>query len=189
MLARSSIALLALALLSAGTYAQETTVTRDGGNADWKCCADSACQTVLHWRANEFLVRDSCGALVKADGKRRWIASHRWRVDSISPTPAPSPTPTPTTSVVLTWSEPTHEPCTVEPGCVSGTRPKTSTVVNYRLSWGRTTETTEGSALTGNVLTYSVPNLTVGETWYFRIEALNNLNEYSARSFPASKVP
>ena len=56
--------------------------TRDGGTADWMCCADKACATILSQRAREVTASDDCKALTKKDGVTRYVRSQAFRVSA-----------------------------------------------------------------------------------------------------------
>lgn len=65
---------------------------RDGGTADWQCCADKGCATVISQHADSVRAEKACGKLADADGQTRYIRSHAFR---ITPTKVQQPEPCP----------------------------------------------------------------------------------------------
>lgn len=62
---------------------------RDGGTADWQCCADKACATIISQHADAVRARDACGKLTDADGITRYTRSNAFRVTKPGATPPP----------------------------------------------------------------------------------------------------
>lgn len=176
---RAFIALFATSCIPAVTSAQVQPATRVTPY-DWQCQDENGRQVGGQNYSRFDTAFVSC--LNAADG--RFLQGGRYRMPpkpSAPPSPPPVPSPQPTlTPVVLNWQIPTHEPFG------TGTRPLTSPVVGFRLTWGRTPAATDGSIEVGVVTTHTL-NLESG-TWYQRIAAKNALGEWSDISNPSMKV-
>lgn len=87
-------AVLAVALLWWGTT-MAAEYTRQGGTADFACCADENCATVITQRMREWSAKDDCEALTDADGVTRYVRQYPMRVykSGTSPTPTCPPKP------------------------------------------------------------------------------------------------
>ena len=85
--------LLALLLLASGAYGAD--YTRDGGTADWQCCADKVCTTILSQHADPVRAYNACGKLTDVDGVTRYVRSNAFRITSttapVPPTCGPKP--------------------------------------------------------------------------------------------------
>lgn len=53
---------------------------RDGGAADWQCCSDKSCTTVISEHADAVRARDACGTLTDADGVTRYTRSNAFAI-------------------------------------------------------------------------------------------------------------
>lgn len=159
--------------------AQDTTVTRDGGTADWRCCSDKSCTTILTQNADAVRAFKACEALVKSDGVPRWFQSWAFRVTRINATPPVSGEAT------LTWTQPTMR--------TNNVVLPASDIVGYTIYYGTSPAALSQSVTVGPVITTKITNLAPG-TWYFSItcialsEQTPRVNEESARSNPASKI-
>ena len=170
----------------------ETTVTRDGGNADWLCCADRNCATVISQHADEFRVEQACGKLTDTDGVRRWVRSNAFRIDrtipltspSPAPTPPPAPTPVPapptTGEIIVSWTPPTRN--------TDGTL--LTDLSGYEIAYG-----TAANALTTTVVVssatateHTLPNLPI-QTYYFAMRSFNTAQVRSNQTNVASGTP
>ena len=76
--------------------------------------------------------------------------------------------------VTLTWSAPTND------GGVS--------ITNYKIYRGTTSGSETSLTNLGNVLTYSDSNLTDGQTYYYRVSAVNSVGE-SGHTEEVSAIP
>jgi hypothetical protein len=79
-----------LVLYSGKSHSAE--YTRDGGTADWQCCADKACTTIISQHADPVRAEKACAKLTDADGKTRYTRSNAFRITSSSPPPVEPPT-------------------------------------------------------------------------------------------------
>lgn len=178
-------ALMLIATIFAAVYASD--YTRDGGTANFMCCEDKACTTIVSQHTDVVYARDACGALTDADGKTRWVRSQAFRVTS---TAAPAPTPTPTTaSATLSWVPPTTN---LDGSALAKCAATTDTgpcLAKYRICRGTTADaltdcrTLNVPAATGSQWT----GLTSGTHW-FGVKAVNGDGIESPLSNTASKV-
>jgi hypothetical protein len=83
-----SIVGIACVLLSTAFAAE---YTRDGGTADWQCCADKACTAIISQHADPVRAEKACAKLTDADGKTRYTRSNAFRITSSSPPPVEPP--------------------------------------------------------------------------------------------------
>lgn len=99
------IALGIMALLAIGIWyalvAHASTYTRDGGTADWQCCSDKTCSTIISQHADSVRARDACGALTDKDGVTRYVRSNAFRIAPSSTTTPPPPPPPPATASLV----------------------------------------------------------------------------------------
>jgi len=86
--------------------AQTVTTTREG-EADWRCCDDTACSTsTAHQRQDKAI--EACVNRTFADGKVRWIVPARYRVAVTLPAPPEPPAEPPPATTELLWTPPTR---------------------------------------------------------------------------------
>ena len=165
------------ALVFMALRAHSAEYTRDGGTADFQCCNDKACTSIISQHADSVRAFNACAALTDADGKQRWTRSNAFRVSKAGAS-VPPVIPVPVTgSATLTWTVPTRN--------TNG-----STLLNiagYRIVYGQSPSTFTGSLEVANVTTATVPNLTAG-TWYFSVMAKDGDGVMSLPTTPASKV-
>jgi hypothetical protein len=84
------LALLAVTIFAGlMTVAYSSDYTRDGGTADWMCCSDRACTTVISQHADPVRAENACGKLTDADGVTRYTRSNAFRITKPG---APPPT-------------------------------------------------------------------------------------------------
>lgn len=80
-----------------------TTVTRQGGSADFACCEDADCKTPINPQyARDWSAKDACTALVEADGKVRYFRQWPMRIDRTGTAPPVTPPTQPNAKLV--WS-------------------------------------------------------------------------------------
>lgn len=164
--------LLGILLLVAGA-ANAADSTRDGGTADWMCCTDKACTTIIVQKADAVRAFIECQKLVDADKLPRWYRSNAFKVTpSVVTLPVGG-------SVKLTWTPPTQN--------TDGSA--LTNLVGYTIVYGSSpTALSQTITLTTpSVSTYTVDNLAPG-TWYFSLEAVNAESVHSARTSPVNKV-
>lgn len=97
------IGLVFLGFLLAFCASHASDYTRDGGTADFMCCTDKACTTVISQHADAVRARDACGKLTDADGKIRWTRSNAFRITkpgTTTPPPTCPPKPADETQTV-----------------------------------------------------------------------------------------
>lgn len=167
---------LGILLLIAGA-ALAADITRDGGTADWRCCTDKACTTIVVQKADSMRALIECGKLADADKVPRWIQSWPFKVTPSVVIVPPPPPPATTGSATLRWTPPTQN--------TDGSA--LTNLVGYTIVYGTSpTALTQTITLTTpSVSTYVVDKLAPG-TWYFALYA--NAATQSAQSNIASKV-
>lgn len=166
-------------LLLVAMTAAASTYVRDGGTADYQCCADKACTTVISQHADPVRAENACGALTDKDGVTRWTRSQAFRIGPSTVVTPPPPPPPPTGSTTLSWTPPTQN--------TDG-----STLTNlagYRIAYG-----TSATALTqtiqvanAGISSYVVNGLAPG-TYYFAVRSYSSSGSESANSNVASKT-
>lgn len=159
-----------LLLLAGAANAAE--VTRDGGTADWMCCTDKACVTILVQKADAVRAFVECGKLVDQDKIPRYFRSHAFKVTpSVVTLPQGG-------NVTLSWTPPTQN--------TDGSA--LTNLVGYTIVFGNspTALSQTINLTTQSVSTYIVENLAPG-TWYFALEA-NTAVAKSARTNTVNKV-
>lgn len=167
------LALLTLAAFFA-TAAHASDYTRDGGTADYMCCADKACTTIISQHADSVRARDACGKLTDADGKTRYTRSNAFRITSSASSQPPT-----TGSVTLSWTPPTLN--------TDGTA--LTNLAGYHIVYGTSATTLTQTIEVANpgISTYIVNGLSAG-SWYFAVRSVNSTGAESANSNTASKV-
>jgi hypothetical protein len=171
--------LAAILLLILAPVALASDYTRDGGTADWQCCADKACTTIISQHADAVRARDACGRLTDADGVTRYTRSNPFRITSSAAPPPPPPPPPPVTgSAALTWTPPTLN--------TNGTA--LTNLTGYRILYGTspTALTQSIQVSTPTATSHTVTGLASG-TWHFAIVAVASTGE-AAPTNTASKV-
>lgn len=167
-------------LLSTATPAFGNGYARDGGTADWMCCGDKACTTIISQHADPVRAENACGKLTDADGKQRWTRSQAFKITpSAAPPPPPPPPPPSTGSTTLSWTPPTQN-----------TDGSTLTdLAGYWISYGNAPGSLNVSIAVTNasVSSYVVEGLSAG-AWYFSVRSYNSSGVDSAPSNIASKV-
>ena len=97
-----------------------------------------------------------------------------------APSPSPAPAPAPTSSATLTWTVPALND--------DGTPLTLSGVAGYRIRYGTSASNLARSVdvMGASVTRYTVPNLTVGSTYYFSVLTVTNDGAVSLGSSAAS---
>jgi hypothetical protein len=164
---RTSICALAIALISIATAAD---YTRDGGTADWMCCADKACASVISQHADPVRAEKACSALTDADGKTRWTRSNAFRITTTAQAK----------SVALSWSAPTQN---------TDGSPLTD-LAAYRIRYGTAASAlSQTQQIAAPATSVTIANLSSG-TWYFSVASVNAAGvEGPASSIVSTTVP
>ena len=95
-------ALVVLCVAGAIAYAARSAeYTRDGGTADFVCCSDKACATIISQHSDSVRAFKACEALTDRDGITRYTRSNAFRVTRAGGT---TPPVTPVTgSATVSW--------------------------------------------------------------------------------------
>lgn len=161
--------------LMAVAYAQ-TTYTRDGGTADFACCADKWCVTVITQRAREWSAKDDCVALTNVDGVTRYV--RQWPMRVVRSGSALPVEPPETGSATIRWTPPTQNSDGTALTDLAGYR------IRYGTAAGALNQTID--VTNAALSSYVVTSLTAG-TWYFAVASVNSAGAQSADSNVASR--
>lgn len=168
---------IAVALLFVAGWSYAFDYARDGGTADYRCCADKACTQVISQHADSVRAERACGALTDVDGVTRWTMSNPFKISKPGGTPPPPtcpPAPAPTTrtqqcpaGTTGTWQQTststvgpptactvttTWAPATAPAGfCPAIPPPPTAPVLIYSPSVGGTYADLQGATVVGPI--------------------------------------